>query len=408
MKGSTLGHIRVLDLTRVLAGPWCTQLFADLGAEVIKVERPGRGDDTRSWGPPYPKDEQGQTIQDASYFFATNRGKQSLTINIATTEGADIIRSLVKSADVLIENFKVGDMKRYGLDYDTLSEINPGLVYCSITGFGQTGPYKNRAGYDFIIQGMGGLMSVTGPHEEEAGSAPQKVGVPISDMMTGMYASSAILAALAYRDRTGEGQYIDMALLDVQVGFLANQGMNYLTTGVSPRRMGNAHPNIVPYQTFATRDGAINLGVGNDRQFANFCRATGLEKLLDDERFISHSSRIIHRQDLVPIVAKALAEKDSEFWVTALENVGVPCGPVNDLEAVFKDVQVQARNLKVQLPHPAAGNVDLIANPIKFSKTPVSYRSAPPLLGQHTHEILAEKLGMSAKEIEDLQSKHII
>lgn len=408
MKGSTLGHIRVLDLTRVLAGPWCTQLFADLGAEVIKVERPGRGDDTRSWGPPYPKDEQGQTIQDASYFFATNRGKQSLTINIATSEGADIIRRLVKSADVLIENFKVGDMKRYGLDYDTLAEINPGLVYCSITGFGQTGPYKNRAGYDFIIQGMGGLMSVTGPHEEEAGSKPQKVGVPISDMMTGMYASSAILAALAYRDRTGEGQYIDMALLDVQVGFLANQGMNYLTTGNPPRRMGNAHPNIVPYQTFATRDGAINLGVGNDRQFANFCRATGLEELLDDERFTSHSSRIIHRQDLVPIVAKALAEKDSEFWVTALEHVGVPCGPVNDLKAVFKDVQVQARNLKVQLPHPAAGNVDLIANPIKFSKTPVSYRLAPPLLGQHTHEILAEKLGLTAKEIEDLQSKNII
>jgi len=408
MKGSTLGHIRVIDLTRVLAGPWCTQLFADLGAEVIKVERPGQGDDTRTWGPPYPKDAQGKPIQDASYFFATNRGKKSLTVNIATPEGADIIRTLVKSADVLIENFKVGDMQRYGLDYDTLSQINPGLVYCSITGFGQTGPYKNRAGYDFIIQGMGGLMSVTGPHEEEAGSKPQKVGVPISDMMTGMYASSAILAALAYRDRTGEGQYIDMALLDVQVGFLANQGMNYLTTGKPPRRMGNAHPNIVPYQTFTTRDGAINLGVGNDRQFGNFCRATGLEALLDDERFTSHSSRIIHREELVPIVTKKLAEKDSDFWVTALENVGVPCGPVNDLKAVFEDAHVQARALKIELPHPAAGKIDLIANPIKFSKTPVTYRSAPPLLGQHTTAILEDTLRMSTSEIDDLKSKNII
>jgi crotonobetainyl-CoA:carnitine CoA-transferase CaiB-like acyl-CoA transferase len=403
-----LEHIRVLDLTRILAGPWATQLFADLGADVIKIERPRCGDDTRGWGPPYLKDAAGNDTSEAAYFLAANRGKKSATLNIAAPEGAAIVRELAKRSDVMLENYKVGDMARYGLDYPTLSAINPRLVYCSITGFGQTGPYKDRAGYDFIIQGMGGLMSVTGERDGVAGGGPQKVGVPIADMMTGMYAATAILAALAHRERTGEGQYIDMALLDVQVGFLANQNMNYFTTGLAPQRMGNAHPNIVPYQTFATRDGAIILGVGNDNQFAKFCGAAGLELLLTDTRFATHSARVVNRDILVPQIAQCIALHPTAYWIDTLEKLGVPCGPVNDLKAVFDDPQVQARRMKITLPHPAAGNVDLAANPIKFSRTPVHYAAPPPQLGEHTEEILSEVLGMSESEIEKLKARAVI
>jgi len=405
---STLGHLRVLDLSRVLAGPWATQIFADLGAEVIKVERPGHGDDTRTWGPPYLRDEAGNDTADAAYFLAANRGKKSLTLNIASPEGSDIVRELARHADVLVENFKAGDMRRYGLDYAALSAMNPGLIYCSITGFGQTGPYHKRAGYDFIIQGMSGLMSVTGPADDAEGSGPCKVGVPIADLMTGMYATTAILAALSHRERGGRGQYIDMALLDVQVGVLANQNMNYLATGRAPRRMGNAHPNIVPYQTFATSDGAINLGVGNDGQFSKFCKIARLEHLVIDPRFATHSARIVHRKELVPIVAQRIAECTSAFWVEALENCGVPCGPVNDLQAVFADPQVQARGMKIRLPHAGVGHVDLVANPIKFSATPIKYGCAPPQLGQHTAEILSEVLHMDERQIEGLRSRGVI
>ncbi|MGH7238705.1 MAG: CaiB/BaiF CoA transferase family protein [Candidatus Saccharimonadales bacterium] len=406
--GGALEHIRVLDLTRILAGPWATQLFADLGADVIKVERPRYGDDTRGWGPPYLKDAVGNDTKEAAYFLAANRGKKSITLDIATPEGAAVVRELAKRSDVMIENYKVGDMARYGLDYPTLSAINPRLVYCSITGFGQTGPYKNRAGYDFIIQGMGGLMSVTGERDGVAGGGPQKVGVPIADMMTGMYAATAILAALAHRERTREGQYIDMALLDVQVGFLANQNMNYFTTGTAPQRMGNAHPNIVPYQTFATRDGVIILGVGNDGQFAKFCRAADLESLILDERFATHPARVVNRDILVPQIAQRIALHHTTYWISTLEKLGVPCGPVNDLKAVFEDPQVQARRMKITLPHPVAGNVDLVANPIKFSGTPVHYAASPPRLGEHTEEILSGVLGMSEAEIEKLKTKTII
>lgn len=407
---SVLGHLRVLDLSRILAGPWATQIFADLGAEVIKIERPGHGDDTRTWGPPYLKNEAGKETTDAAYFLGANRGKKSLTLNIAAPEGAAIVRELARRADVLVENFKVGDMQRYGLDYDTLKGINPNLIYCSITGFGQNGPYSKRAGYDFIIQGMGGLMSITGPANDEASGhgGPCKVGVPIADLMTGMYATTAILAALAYRERGGGGQYIDMALMDVQVGFLANQNMNYLTTGNAPRRMGNAHPNIVPYQTFATRDGTINLGVGNDSQFAKFCQLAGLEHCLSDPRFMTHAARIVHRHELVPLVTQAMKKQPSAYWVEGLAACGVPCGPVNDIKAVFADPQVQARGMKIQLPHKAAGHVDLVANPIKFSKTPIGYAAAPPLLGEHTQQILTEILNMDEQRIQALKNQKII
>ncbi len=407
MSGS-LEHIRVLDLTRILAGPWATQLFADMGADVIKIERPHRGDDTRGWGPPYPRDVGGQDTADASYFLAANRGKKSVTVNIATPQGAGIVRELARHSDIVLENYKVGDMARYGLDYASLKAINPRLIYCSITGFGQTGPYKDRAGYDFIIQGMGGLMSVTGDPDQVAGGGPMKVGVPIADLMTGMYAATAILAALAHRERTGEGQSIDMALLDVQVGFLANQGMSYLTTGTSPRRMGNAHPTIVPYQTFATCDGAVNLGVGNDGQFQKFCQVAGLDTVAADPRFTSHSARVIHREQLVPRVAEAIARHSSAYWVDTLGKLGIPCGPVNDLQAVFEDPQVQDRGMKITLPHAAIGQVDLVANPIKFSGTPIRYALPPPQLGEHTMEVLSEILGMDEPAVERLREQAVI
>lgn len=382
-----LSHIRVLDLTRVLAGPWCAQTLADFGADVIKVERPGAGDDTRHWGPPYLKDANGADTAEAAYYLAANRNKRSVTIDIATPEGQRIVRELAAQSDVVLENYKVGQLKKYGLDYASLRAVKPDLVYCSVTGFGQTGPYAHRAGYDFIIQGIGGFMSITGERDGEPGGGPQKAGVAISDLATGLYSTIAVLAALAHRDRTGEGQYIDMALLDVQVALLANMNTNFLASGKPPVRWGNAHPNIVPYQTFQTRDGWIIVAVGNDGQFRKFVEAGGRPELADDERFATNPARVRHRETLVPILADMVRTLDKNAWIAALEAAGVPCGPINDLEEVFDDEQVVARGMQVELPHPCGANVKLVRNPIRMSATPPDARSAPPLLGAHTDAV---------------------
>jgi crotonobetainyl-CoA:carnitine CoA-transferase CaiB-like acyl-CoA transferase len=390
-----LNHIRVLDLSRVLAGPWAGQLLADLGADVVKVERPGTGDDTRGWGPPYLKDEDGRDTGEAAYFLSANRNKRSLTLDLSRPGGQEIARRLAAKADVVLENYKVGTLARYGLDYETLKTLNPGLVYCSITGFGQTGPYSSRAGYDFMIQGMAGLMSVTG----EPGGEPQKVGVALADILTGMYSGVAVLAALAHRERTGEGQHIDMALLDVMVASMANQASNYLVSGRAPRRLGNAHPNIVPYQVFETADGHIIVAVGNDGQFARFCEVRPAGDLATDPRYARNRDRVANRDDLVPVLAALVRARPSAFWLERLEDEGVPCGPINDLSQVFADPQVLARGMRVEMPHPTAGTVPLTGSPMKFSATPVEYRRAPPLLGEHNAEILRDWLGLSAEEI---------
>lgn len=405
---TALGHIRVLDLTRVLAGPWCSQNLADLGAEVIKVERPGCGDDTRSWGPPYLKDSTGNETSEAAYYLAANRGKQAITVDISTTEGQEIIRALVLQSDVILENYKVGQLAKYGLDYGSLVQVKPDLVYCSITGFGQDGPYAHRAGYDFIIQGMGGLMSVTGERDDLAGGGPQKAGVAITDLMTGMYATIAILAALTHRDKTGEGQYIDMALLDVQVAMLANMGSNYLTSGISPKRWGNAHQNIVPYQTFATSDGHIIVAAGNDAQFRKFVQIGGCPELADDPRFVSNPLRVQHRDILVPLLAAMVQRKSKNEWIAALETAAVPCGPINNLEEVFNHPQVQAREMQFQMEHPLAGKVPLVSSPMKLSKTPVRYDQAPPLLSQHTQKCLRDLLKFDDEKIATLKANGII
>ncbi|KVX76125.1 CaiB/BaiF CoA transferase family protein [Burkholderia ubonensis] len=403
-----LSHIRVLDLTRVLAGPWCAQTLADFGADVIKVERPGAGDDTRHWGPPYLKDANGADTAEAAYYLAANRNKRSVTIDIATPEGQRIVRELAAQSDVVLENYKVGQLKKYGLDYDSLRAVKPDLVYCSVTGFGQTGPYAHRAGYDFIIQGIGGFMSITGERDGEPGGGPQKAGVAISDLATGLYSTIAVLAALAHRDRTGEGQYIDMALLDVQVALLANMNTNFLASGKPPVRWGNAHPNIVPYQTFQTRDGWIIVAVGNDGQFRKFVEAGGRAELADDERFATNPARVRHRETLVPILADMVRTLDKNAWIAALEAAGVPCGPINDLEEVFDDEQVVARGMQVELPHPCGANVKLVRNPIRMSATPPDARSAPPLLGAHTDAVLRELLGYDDERIAALKAKQAI
>ncbi|KVU04116.1 CoA-transferase [Burkholderia ubonensis] len=403
-----LSHIRVLDLTRVLAGPWCAQTLADFGADVIKVERPGAGDDTRHWGPPYLKDANGADTAEAAYYLAANRNKRSVTIDIATPEGQQIVRELAAQSDVVLENYKVGQLKKYGLDYDSLRAVKPDLVYCSVTGFGQTGPYAHRAGYDFIIQGIGGFMSITGERDGEPGGGPQKAGVAISDLATGLYSTIAVLAALAHRDRTGEGQYIDMALLDVQVALLANMNTNFLASGKPPVRWGNAHPNIVPYQTFQTRDGWIIVAVGNDGQFRKFVEAGGRAELADDERFATNPARVRHRETLVPILADMVKTLDKDAWIAALEAAGVPCGPINDLEEVFDDEQVVARGMQVELPHPCGANVKLVRNPIRMSATPPDARSAPPLLGAHTDAVLRELLGYDDERIAALKAKQAI
>ncbi|WMW79597.1 CaiB/BaiF CoA-transferase family protein [Undibacterium cyanobacteriorum] len=405
---TALGHIRVLDLTRVLAGPWCAQNLADLGAEVIKVERPGAGDDTRSWGPPYLKDQDGADTSEAAYYLAANRGKKAIAVDISTSEGQHIIRELAKKSDVVLENYKVGQLKKYGLDYESLKQLKPDLVYCSITGFGQNGPYAHRAGYDFIVQGMGGFMSLTGERDDLPGGGPQKAGVAIADLMTGMYATIGVMAALTHRDRTGEGQYIDMALLDVQVAMLANMNMNYLTSGKPPKRWGNAHQNIVPYQTFATSDGHIIVAAGNDGQYRKFVQVGGRPELADDPRFISNPLRVQHRDTLVPILADMVKLKTKKEWIAELEAAGVPCGPINKLDEVFADPQVQARDMQITLPHPTAGLATLVGSPIKLSETPVSYQAAPPLLGQDTDTVLQEVLALPESEIAQLKSQGII
>ncbi|MFZ6733959.1 CaiB/BaiF CoA transferase family protein [Undibacterium sp. Ji42W] len=408
LQKTALGHIRVLDLTRVLAGPWCAQNLADLGAEVIKVERPGSGDDTRSWGPPYLRDAEGNNTTEAAYYLAANRGKQAITVDIATPEGQQIIRELAAKSDVVLENYKLGQLKKYGLDYESLKLIKPDLVYCSITGFGQDGPYAHRAGYDFIVQGMGGFMSLTGERDDLPGGGPQKAGVAIADLMTGMYSTIAVMAALTHRDRTGEGQYIDMALLDVQVAMLANMNMNYLASGNAPKRWGNAHPNIVPYQTFATSDGHIIVAAGNDGQYKKFVQIGDLPELAEDPRFSTNPKRVEHRDVLVPILANMVRLKTKQEWISLLEEAGVPCGPINTLDEVFKDPQVLARKMQINLPHPTAGQVKLVASPMKLSATPVIYPSAPPLLGQHTESVLAATLGYDQQQLQALKAKNII
>ncbi|KAA0576960.1 CoA transferase [Azospirillum sp. B21] len=396
-----LSHIRVLELSRVLAGPWSAQTLADLGADVIKVERPGAGDDTRAWGPPWAGDQ-------SAYFLSTNRGKRSITIDFERPEGQELVRKLAAQADVVIENFKVGGLVKYGLDYDSLKAVNPRLVYCSITGFGQTGPYRNRAGYDFMIQGMGGLMSITGQPDGEPGGGPVKVGVAVTDIFTGLYATIGIMGALAHRDRTGEGQQVDLALLDVQVAVLANQAMNCLVGGKAPQRLGNAHPNIVPYQAFATRDGYIILAVGNDGQFAKFCTVAGRPELAKDERYATNPARVANRKELVALLEELIRTRDSHDWLDALEQVGVPCGPINDLTAVFEDPQVKARNIHQDLPHPTQGSVPTVASPIRYSGTPLVHDTAPPTLGQHTDAVLADQLGLSEADIASLRDRGVI
>jgi crotonobetainyl-CoA:carnitine CoA-transferase CaiB-like acyl-CoA transferase len=401
-----LEGVRVLDLSRVLAGPWCTQTLADLGADVIKVERPGTGDDTRGWGPPFLKDREGRDTAEAAYYLGTNRNKRSVTIDIAKPAGQALVRRLASQCDVFVENFKVGDMARYGLDAATLRAANPRLVYCSITGFGQTGPYRERAGYDYAVQGMGGLMSVTGERDDLPGGGPQKVGVAVADLFTGMYASVAILAALRHRDLTGEGQVVDMALLDTQVAMLANLGANFLVTGVPPGRMGNAHQNIVPYQVFEVADGHVILAVGNDGQFAKFCEVAGCPGLAADPRFAKNADRVRHRNVLVPMLAERMKQRRKHDWLAALEAAKVPCGAINSLDEVFADPHVQSRGMTVGVPHPLADGLRLVASPIKLSDTPVQYRRPPPLLGEHTDEVLAA-FGIDADERASLKEQGV-
>ncbi len=397
-----LSHLRVLDLSRVLAGPWAGQILADLGAEVIKVERPGKGDDTRAWGPPFLKDPQGENTSETAYYLSANRNKQSVTIDFTLPEGQKLVRELAAKSDILIENFKVGGLAAYGLDYAALKAVNPQLIYCSITGFGQTGPYSGRAGYDFMIQGLGGLMSLTGRGDGE-GAGPVKVGVALTDVLTGVYSSTAILAALAHRDQGGQGQHIDMALLDVQVACLANQALNFLTTEVAPVRLGNAHPNIVPYQDFPTADGDFILTVGNDSQFRKFAEVAGQPQWAEDPRFLTNKLRVAHRAVLIPLIRQATVFKTTAQWVTELECAGVPCGPINDLAQVFADPHVRARGLAMSLPHALGGVVPQVASPIRLSETPVEYRSAPPLLGADTEAVLERLLGLQASQVHALR-----
>lgn len=403
MAAKPLQGIRVLDLSRILAGPWCSQQLADMGAEVIKIEKPQEGDDTRRWGPPWLEGS-----KESAYYLSANRGKQSVTIDMAQAEGQALLHELVKHCDVVLENFKVGGLKKYQLDYASLSAIKPDLIYCSITGFGQNGPYAQRAGYDFMIQGMGGLMSITGQPDSEPGGGPVKVGVAFADIFTGMYAANAILAALFQRQRIGAGAYIDLALLDVQVGVLANQALNYLTSREVPQRLGNAHPNIVPYQAFATQNGHLILAVGNDAQFQRFCEVAACPELAQDERFLTNAKRVEHRQSLVPLLVPVLKQRSTEEWLSALEKVGVPCGPINTLDQVFADPQVQHRHLEIQLPHPEAGQVSLVSNPIRFDNEALNAETAPPLLGEHTQQVLTDLLVLSPEQQEQLKTKGII
>jgi len=399
-----LSHIRVLDLSRVLAGPWAGQNLADLGAEVIKVERPGAGDDSRAFGPPWMKDPAGRDTTESAYFMSANRGKKSITVNLTSPEGQRIVRELAARCDVLIENYKVGDLDRYGLGYKDLSALNPRLVYCSVTGFGQTGPYRERPGYDFMAQGMGGLMSISGEPDDVPGGGPMRAGVPVIDIFAGMYATIAICAAVAHRAQTGHGQHLDVALFDSCLALLANQGETYLATGENPKRIGNTHPTIVPYQVFRTSDGAMILACGNDNLFGKFCAVAGCEALAQDSRFASNGDRVKNRNSLVPMLAAIITKRTTADWVSALDAAGVPCGPINTLAQAFAEPQAEARGMKFTLPHPLAGEVPLIGNPMKFSGTPIRNELPPPVLGQHSEEILRGLLGMSAEDVARLRA----
>ena len=403
-----LSHIHVLDLSRVLAGPWAAQNLADLGAEVIKVERPGSGDDTRGWGPPWLKDGAGRDSAESAYFLSVNRNKKSVTIDIGKPEGRALARELAQKSDVLIENYKVGTLKKHGLDYASLKKLNPSLIYCSVTGFGQDGPYAPRPGYDFIFQGMGGLMSITGERDGQPGAGPQKVGIAITDVLTGMYASLSILAAITHRERTGQGQYIDAALLDTIVAFNANQIVSYFCSGKIPVRYGNAHAQVVPYEAFPTADGHIILAVGNDGQFQRFCEVAGCPELAEEARFKTNSARIVHRGELIPLIAEIMRTRTKREWIEALEAATVPCGPINNMKEVFEDAQVLHRRLRVDLPHPLGGTAPGVASPMRLSETPVEYRLAPPLLGQHNQEVFKGLLGKSDAELQALKAAGVI
>ena len=407
---NALSHVTVLDLSRILAGPWAGQVLADLGADVIKIERPKSGDDTRAWGPPFVRDAAGRenAKTDAAYYLCANRNKKSVTVDFTTPEGRAIVQQLARGADVVLENFKVGGLKAHGLDYESLKALNPRLIYCSITGFGQTGPYAARPGYDFLMQAMGGLMSITGRGAGEVGAGPQKAGVAVTDILTGLYAAIGILAALTHRERTGVGQYIDLSLLDVQVACLANQAMNYLVSGEAPQRLGNAHPNIVPYQDFPTSDGYMIIAVGNDTQFARLCAEMQVGEIAADPRYATNQSRVVNRAALIERLCEVTRLRPTARWIAALESAGVPCGPINSIDAVFADPQVKSRDMQVEMPHPTSGTVSLVANPLRLSETPVTYRTAPPTLGAQTREVLTERLGMSSEEIDRLTATGII
>jgi crotonobetainyl-CoA:carnitine CoA-transferase CaiB-like acyl-CoA transferase len=405
---TALGHIKVLDLTRILAGPWATQNLADMGAEVIKIERPRVGDDTRTWGPPFLKDAEGRETGDASYFLSANRGKQSVTVDLASPEGQEIIRALAKEADVVVENYKVGTLARYGLAYEDLHKLNPRIVYCSVTGFGQDGPYAALPGYDFVFQGMGGLMSITGQPEGASGDEPMKSGIAISDLLCGMYATTAILAALEHRHVSGEGQYIDMSLLDCVVATSSYQALNYFLSGKTPKRMGNAHPNMVPYQVFKCRKGSIIIAVGNDGQYAAFCKAIGCAQLAIDPDYVTGPQRNRNRKALIPLLAEAMLARTMEEWVSILEGCNVPCGPIYDMKQVFEDPQVRHRGMQQALPHSTGVEAPAVANPIRLSATPLRYQRSAPLLGEHNDAILRERLGLSPERIAELTAKGVV
>jgi len=403
-----LAHVRVLDLSRVLAGPWAGQNLADLGAEVIKVERPKIGDDSRAFGPPWVKDKAGEDTKDSAYFTSANRGKKSVTVNMAKPQGQALVRALAQKCDVLIENYKFGDLARYGLGYDEVSKLNPRLIYCSVTGFGQTGPQREHPGYDFMIQGMGGMMSVTGEPDSAPGGGPQRAGVPVADIITGMYASIAICAALANRAETGKGQHLDLALLDSQIALLAYQNTNYFATGTPPKRIGNLHPNIVPYQPFKSSDGEVIVACGNDNLFTKFCDAAGCPELARDPRFATNGKRVENRAEITRLIQKIFARKTTAEWLALLEAAGVPNGPINDLAQVFDEPQVKARGVKIELQHAAAGKLPLVASPMRFSGTPLEYRLAPPLLGEHTDQVLKGLLKMPDADIAKLRADGIV
>ena len=388
-----LHGIKVLDLSRVLAGPWCTQNLADLGADVIKVERPATGDDTRAWGPPYLKDAEGRDTTEAAYYLSCNRNKRSIAIDIASPEGAELVRRMAAKCDILIENFKVGGLKKYGLDYESIKAVNPRLIYCSVTGFGQTGPMAPLPGYDFMIQGMGGLMSITGERDDLPGGGPQKAGVAVTDLFTGMYATVAILGALQERHNSGLGQHIDIALLDCHVAMLANQALNYMTSGVPPKRAGNAHQNVVPYQVFAASDGHLIVAVGNDSQFRSYCQVMNRPDLATHPDYVTNTQRLINRDALIAELEAIMLTRTRDEWIADLQKAGVPSGPINNLKQVFEEPQVKAREIWRTIPHPVAGSAPTTASPIRYSETPIQYRMAPPLLGQHTDQIL-EELGL--------------